>query len=120
MNPVKDWLELSAFLGFANYYSDFLPDFVKLTAELNTVKTKCVIKWNENMINDFQKVKKLFSGGQCRAAPDLSENALLFVLTIDLSHFSPSLPSTVLQSPLYSAPVSPLRCSSLPSTELGV
>ena len=30
--------ELSAFLGFTNYYRDFLPGFVNVTAELNSVK----------------------------------------------------------------------------------
>ena len=72
-----------AFLGFANYYLDFLPDFANLTAELNTVKTKCVIEWKENMVNDFQKVTNLFSGAQHRAAPDYSEHALPLILTFD-------------------------------------
>ena len=71
--------ELSVYLWVANYYRDYLPDLVKLTAGLNRVKTKGVIDWSDNMINDFQKVQKLFSGAQCRASPDFSGNALPFI-----------------------------------------
>ena len=34
---------------------------------------------------DFQNVKRLFSGLQCKAAPDFSENALPFILIFDFS-----------------------------------
>ena len=44
-----------------------------------------MIDWIENMIDDLQKVKQLFSWVQCRVAPDFSENTLPFILTIDFS-----------------------------------
>ena len=37
------------------------------------------------MERNFQKVINLFSRVQCEAAPDFSENALPFILTIDFS-----------------------------------
>ncbi len=49
MQKIVDWplpqtgKELSAFLGFTNYYRDFLPGFANVTAELNSVK-------NNNML----------------------------------------------------------------------
>ena len=42
--------ELSAFLGFTNYYRDFLPGFANVTAELNSVKNNKLIVWTPEMI----------------------------------------------------------------------
>ena len=36
----KTGKEQAAFLGFTNYYREFLPDFAKMTADLNTEKSK--------------------------------------------------------------------------------
>jgi len=46
---ITEWLlpqtgkELSAFLGFTNYYCDFLPGFANVTAELNSVKNNRLV-----------------------------------------------------------------------------
>ena len=36
--------DLAAFLGFTNYYCEFLPDSAKMTAGLNAVKSKKIIE----------------------------------------------------------------------------
>ncbi len=49
--------ELSAFLGFTNYYRDFLPGFANVTAELNSVKNNRFIVWTPEMTNNFNTLK---------------------------------------------------------------
>ena len=44
---------MAAFLGFTNYYHELLPDFAKMTAGLNAVKSKKIINWNENLVHCF-------------------------------------------------------------------
>ena len=41
--------ELSAFLGFTNYYRDFLLGFANVMAELNSVKNNKLIVWSLEM-----------------------------------------------------------------------
>ena len=45
--------DLAAFLGFTNYYREFLPDFAKMTVGLNAVKSKKITEWNENLVYCF-------------------------------------------------------------------
>ena len=77
--------ELSAFLGFTNYYRDFLPGFANVTAELNSVKNLRKIVWTPEMINNFNTLKQMFAAAPCRATPDFSPTANPFILTIDFS-----------------------------------
>ena len=77
--------ELSAFLGFTNYYHDFLPGFENVTAELNSVKNNRSIVWTPEMINNFNILKQMFAAAPCRATPDFSPTAKPFILTIDFS-----------------------------------
>ena len=77
--------ELSAFLGFTNYYHDFLPGFENVTAELNSVKNNRSIVWTPEMINNFNTLKQMFAAAPCRATPDFSPTAKPFILTIDFS-----------------------------------
>ena len=77
--------ELAVFLGFNNYYSEFLPDFAKMTAGLNAVKTKKIIEWTEDLIHCFNVVKAMFTQAPCRASPDFSVHSKRFILTIDFS-----------------------------------
>jgi len=74
--------ELSAFLGFTNYYRDFLPD---VTAELNSVKNNRLVVWTPEMINNSNTLKQMFAAAPCRATPDFSPSAKPFILTIDFS-----------------------------------
>ena len=66
------------FLGFTNYYLEFLPDFAKMTAGLNAVKSKKIIELTENLVHIF-----MFIQVPCRASPDFSVHSKLFILTID-------------------------------------
>ena len=77
--------ELSAFLGFTNYYRDFLPGFANVRAELNSVKNNRTIVWTPEMINNFNTLKQMFAAAPCRATPDFSPTAKPFILTIDFS-----------------------------------
>ena len=77
--------ELSVFLGFTNYYCDFLPGFVNVTAELNSVKNNRLIVWTPEMINNFNTLKQMFAAALCRATPDFSPTAKPFILIIDFS-----------------------------------
>ena len=43
--------DLAAFLGFTNYYREFLPDLAKMTDGLNAVKSKKIIEWTENLVH---------------------------------------------------------------------
>ena len=53
--------DLAAFLGFTNYYHEFLPAFGKMTSGLNAVKSKKIIEWNENLVHCFNAVKTMFT-----------------------------------------------------------
>ena len=77
--------ELSAFLGFAGYYREFLPGYVHITAKLNEVKNKRTITWTEEMKQNFNTLKQMFASAPCRAAPDFSPTAKPFIVTIDFS-----------------------------------
>ena len=53
--------ELYAFLGFTNYYRDFLPGFANVTAEVNSVKNNRSIVWTPEMITNFNTLKQMFA-----------------------------------------------------------
>ena len=74
-----------AFLGYTNYYREYLPDFAKMTAGLNVVKSKKIIEWDENLVHCFNAVKTMFAQAACRASSDFSVNSKPFILTIDFS-----------------------------------
>ena len=76
---------MAAFLGFTNYYREFLADFAKRTHGLNAVKSKKIIEWNEDLVNDFTAVKTMFAHAPCRASPEFSVNSKPFILMIDFS-----------------------------------
>ena len=77
--------ELSAFLGFTNYYSDFLPGFTNVTAELNSVKNSRLIVWTPEMISNFNTLKQIFAAAPCRVTPEFSPTTNPFILTIDFT-----------------------------------
>ena len=77
--------KLSAFLGFAGYYQEFLPGYAHVTANLNEVKNKRRITWTEDMTNNFNTLKQMFASAPCRATPDFSPTAKPFIITIDFS-----------------------------------
>ena len=77
--------QLSSFSDFANFYGDFLPGFINITACLNEVKTKRVIEWTQEMKNNFITLKQMFAAAPSRATPDFASDANRFFLTIDFS-----------------------------------
>ena len=78
--------ELQSFLGFANYYAAFIPEFGRLTAAMNTVRNvKGDIDWTTDMTKDFEELKTAFSKSPTRAYPDFSEGANPFILDTDYS-----------------------------------
>ena len=77
--------KLSAFLGFAGYYQEFLPGYAHVTANLNEMKNKHRITWTEDMTNNFKTLKQMFASAPCRATPDFSPTAKPFIITIDFS-----------------------------------
>ena len=71
--PTEEWLskicswpqpktqkDLMALLGFVQYYSGFIPEFAQLTARLNSAKAQKKLIWNDQLLNDFQQLKKAF------------------------------------------------------------
>ena len=72
--------ELVVFLGFTNYYREFLLDFVKMTAGLNAVKAKKIIEWNENQVHCFNSVKTIFTQAPCQASPDFSVHSNFYLI----------------------------------------
>ena len=52
--------ELSSFLGFTGYYRTFLPEYSKLTCEMDSQKRKKTLEWTEEMDNNFKTLKDQF------------------------------------------------------------
>ena len=77
--------ELVVFLGFTNYYREFLPDFAKMTAGLNAVKAKTIIEWNTNLVYCFNAVETMFTQAPCQTSPNFFVHSKPFILTIDFS-----------------------------------
>ena len=49
------------------------------------MKSKIIIEWTEELVNDFNAVKNMFAQAPCRASPDFSVDSKPFILTIDFS-----------------------------------
>ena len=78
ITDIREWAqpsgpkELATALGFFGYYREFLPQFSRLTADMNGMKAKRkweVGDWDSKLANQFQELKDLFclEGGPCRA-----------------------------------------------------
>ena len=53
------------FWGLLIITVNFLSDFAKMTAGLNAVKTKKIIRWNEKLVHCFNAVKTMFTLVHC-------------------------------------------------------
>ena len=51
---------MAVFLGFIQYYVQFLPSFLELCAPLNKVRAKKKLIWTEEMEESFTKIKEAF------------------------------------------------------------
>ena len=91
VSKIKDWpppttgREMKSFIGFASYYRTFIPNFSRLTADMNTQKNKSKIEWTEEMKTNFNLLKDLFMKKPLRSYPDYSTNAQPFEVWPDYS-----------------------------------
>ena len=53
--------EVAAFVGFIQFYSQFMPTFSELSAPLNQVKNKKKLVWTAELEKSFLGLKKAFS-----------------------------------------------------------
>jgi hypothetical protein len=67
---ITDWpmptnlYELRSFLGFGNYYKDFIPDYSHITCPLHKLTKKSTQwPWDETQNNVFMDLKGGFFGG---------------------------------------------------------
>ena len=72
------------FLGFAGYYRTFIPQYSVFTNLLNRIKKAEKFLWNEEIEQDFIKLKKVFTEGGIQGFPDFGVGDL-FILTTDWS-----------------------------------
>ena len=56
-----------------------------MTMGLNTVKSKKVIEWNENLVKCFNEVKIMFTQAPCKSSHDFSVDSKPFILAVDFS-----------------------------------
>ena len=77
--------DLRSFLGVAGYYRAFIPEFAKLTAEMQTMKNHPKPGWTDVTREKFQTLKSLFASAPVRSFPDFSKTAGRFILETDWS-----------------------------------
>ena len=84
--PPETGKEMKSFLGFCNYYRQFICEYGELSAPLTTVQnSKGKITWTALMKKNFEKLKLAFASQPVRAYPDFKENAAPFTLDTDYS-----------------------------------
>ena len=66
----KSGKEVATFLGFAGYYSTFIPQYSALTNRLYGIKKPEKFLCNKEIERDFVKLKKAFSEGGIQAFPN--------------------------------------------------
>ena len=90
VQKIRDWQirkrgkEITMFLGFAEYYCTFIPQYSALTNRLNRIKKAEKFLWNEEIEWDFVELKKGFSEGGIQAFPNFGVGDP-FILTTDWS-----------------------------------
>ncbi len=77
VSKVKDWKrprnvdELSSFLGFANYYREFVRGYASIVAPLNRLKCKDIpYVWSAATEEAFEQIKTALTSGPVLALPD--------------------------------------------------
>ena len=76
--------QLNSLLGFFSYYRAFIPEFSKLTTEMNSQRRSKVLKWTPLMTEKLEKLKSLFLEHPIRSVPRFDDPAP-FELTTDFS-----------------------------------
>ena len=77
--------EMASFLGFAGYYQTFIPKFVALTAEMNSLKSEKKITWTDTLDVAFAQLKEASNRKPIRAYPILTEDSEPFIVSPDFS-----------------------------------
>jgi len=97
MDPIKvqgitDWptptnlKELRSFLGFGNYYKDFIQGYSKITRPLHDLTKKDTQwQWNHPQQNAFKLLKELFTSYPVLRNPDPAKR---YVLDTDASQYA--------------------------------
>jgi hypothetical protein len=97
MDPIKvkgitDWptptnlSELRSFLGFGNYYKDFIPDYSRITRPLHDLTKKGVQwHWDDSEQHMFQLLKEIFTSYPVLQNPDPTKR---YIVDTDTSQFA--------------------------------
>ena len=62
---------LSSFLRFNGYYHSFIPEYSKLTCEMNSQKREKQLEWTKVMDEYFQALEECFNRRHCGPTHDL-------------------------------------------------
>jgi len=76
---------LQSFLGFANFYRNFIEGFANLASPLYQSLTHTHLVWDENTINAFRRLKDSFQKDVHLAFPNFTSH---FIITGDCSDFA--------------------------------
>lgn len=76
--------ELKSFLGFCGYYRGFIPEYSKLSCDLESMKMQDKPVWSDKSIKDFESLKIAFTKAPTRGFPDY-ESDQPFILDTDFS-----------------------------------
>jgi hypothetical protein len=97
MDPIKvkgitDWPtptnlpELRSFLGFGNYYKDFIPDYSRITRPLHDLTKKGIQwHWDDSEEHAFQLLKEIFTSYPVLRNPDPTKR---YIVDTDASQFA--------------------------------
>jgi hypothetical protein len=97
MDPIKvkgitDWptptnlSELRSFLGFGNYYKDFIPDYSRITRPLHDLTKKGIQwHWDDSEEHAFQLLKEIFTSYPVLRNPDPTKR---YIVDTDASQFA--------------------------------
>lgn len=84
--PPANLKELRSFLGFANFYRRFIPNFAHVAGPLNQLlKADVAYIWGPDQQAAFEKLKQAFASAPVLALPDFSKD---FVLFTDASNYA--------------------------------
>jgi len=76
---------MQSFLGFLNYYRNYIPHFALHTYKLDELRNLTKIEWNDELTKVFEYSKELFHNKISRGYPDWGPGASKFLLDIDWS-----------------------------------
>ena len=90
LDTVKRWAkprtgkDIQKFLGFSNYYRDYFKDYAKLSYQLDGLRNKEIIEWDDNLNKEWDNFKNMFNEAISKSYPQW-ENPNPFIFDIDYS-----------------------------------